>query len=35
MSYKVKFMDGFQWTMGGKLPGLCGGGKPKPFWYPA
>ena len=26
MQYKVKFMDGFDWTRGGKLPGLCGGG---------
>jgi hypothetical protein len=26
MSYKVKFSEGFDWTKGGKLPGLCGGG---------
>jgi hypothetical protein len=26
MSYKVKFSPGFDWTKGGKLPGLCGGG---------
>ena len=26
MSYKVKFSPGFDWTEGGKLPGLCGGG---------
>lgn len=26
MSYKVKFSSGFDWTQGGKLPGLCGGG---------
>ena len=24
-TYRVKFSDGFQWTKGGKLPGLCGG----------
>lgn len=27
MSYQVKFSAGFEWTKGGKLPGLCGGGK--------
>lgn len=26
MSYRVKFSAGFDWTKGGKLPGLCGGG---------
>lgn len=26
MSYRVKFSPGFEWTKGGKLPGLCGGG---------
>eukprot|EP00892_Ulva_mutabilis_P009445 jgi/Ulvmu1/6873/UM031_0078.1 len=25
MSYRVKFSSGFEWTKGGKLPGLCGG----------
>lgn len=24
-TYRVKFSPGFQWTKGGKLPGLCGG----------
>lgn len=31
MQYKVKFMDGFDWTRGGKLPGLCGGGARTPL----
>lgn len=26
MAYRVKFSAGFDWTKGGKLPGLCGGG---------
>lgn len=26
MAYRVKFSSGFDWTRGGKLPGLCGGG---------
>ena len=26
MAYMVKFSPGFDWTKGGKLPGLCGGG---------
>ena len=25
-SYKVKFSDGYDWTFGGKLPGLCSEG---------
>lgn len=25
MTYRVKFSGGFEWTEGGKLPGLCGG----------
>lgn len=25
MAYRVKFSSGFDWTRGGKLPGLCGG----------
>lgn len=25
MRYRVRMSDGFQWTRGGKLPGLCGG----------
>lgn len=28
MSYSVKFSSGFDWTRGGKLPGLCGGDSP-------
>ncbi len=27
MEYRVKFEKGFEWTKGGKLPGLCGGGQ--------
>lgn len=27
MEFKVKFEKGFDWTQGGKLPGLCGGGQ--------
>ena len=34
MSYKVKFMKGFDWTKGGKLPGLCGGGAAPLFLSP-
>lgn len=26
MEYRLKFENGFDWTYGGKLPGLCGGG---------
>jgi len=25
MEYKVKFQEGFEWTKGGKLPGIGGG----------
>ncbi len=29
MEYKLKFEKGFDWTKGGKLPGLCGGTCPR------
>jgi hypothetical protein len=27
-SYKFKFSDGYDWTAGGKLPGVCAGKTP-------
>ena len=29
MEYKLKFSKGYDWSLGGKLPGLCGGSAPR------